>query len=89
MLAAVAAKVASTKLGFPSLAKPILTLADVRLPTSTVSHPKKTHVLGHFSRSYNPQQRPYLGEVEQKVAGSTSVPLLFGLPSVHLGSVAG
>ena len=53
MLAAVAAKVASTKLGFPSLAKPILTLADVSLPTSTVSHPKKTHVLGHFSRSYN------------------------------------
>jgi hypothetical protein len=54
MLAAVAAKVACTKLGFPSLAKPILTLAKVRLPTSTVSHPKTTHVLGPFSRSYNP-----------------------------------
>jgi len=56
MLAVAAAKVASTRLGFPSHSLAYANPGGRASANSTVSHPKKTHVLGRFSRSYNPNK---------------------------------
>ena len=69
--------------------KPRLT---VRFLTSTVSHPKKTHIQTTFPAPTIPTIT-LLREAQDKTDSTPAlvqgVAALFGLPSVHLGRVAG